>query len=104
PTRPTVPVAAAASAPPPVWRRTEGAASAFYRRENQGESRGKLSGGLPDHLKAAPRATAGDPEEPHAFFIGMNDGTIWLSADGGESFRQIVGGLPSVSSIRVAHA
>jgi hypothetical protein len=32
----------------------------------------------------------------------MTDGTIWLSDDGGESFRQILGGLPSVSSIRVA--
>jgi photosystem II stability/assembly factor-like uncharacterized protein len=104
PARPKVLFTAAASVPPPFWRRPEGAASAFYRSENQGESWEKLSGGLPDHLKAAPRATAGDLEEPNAFFIGMNDGTIWSSADGGESFRQIVGGLPSVSSIRVAHA
>jgi len=33
----------------------------------------------------------------------MTDGTIWLSENGGESFRPIVGGLPSVFSIRVAH-
>jgi photosystem II stability/assembly factor-like uncharacterized protein len=101
--RPKVLFTAAASVPPPFWRRPEGAASAFYRSENQGESWERLSGGLPGHFKAAPRATAGDPEEPNAFFVGMNDGTIWSSADGGESFRQIVGGLPSVSSIRVAH-
>jgi photosystem II stability/assembly factor-like uncharacterized protein len=104
PARPKVLFTAAASVPPPFWRRPEGAASAFYRSENQGESWEKLSGGLPDHLKAAPRATAGDPEEPNGFFIGMNDGTIWCSTDGGESFHQIVGGLPSISSIRVAHA
>ncbi len=102
PARPNVLFSAAAAVPPPLWRRPEGARAAFYRSDNQGESWQRLSGGLPDHFKAAPRATAGDPEEPNAFFIGMTDGTIWLSEDGGESFRQVLGGLPSVSSIRVA--
>jgi len=104
PARPKVLFSAAAAVPPPLWRRPEGAQSAFYRSENQGESWERMSGGLPDNFTAAPRATAGDPEEPNAFFVGMTDGTIWLSQDGGESFRQILGGLPSVSSIRVAHA
>jgi photosystem II stability/assembly factor-like uncharacterized protein len=102
PARPNVLFSAAAAVPPPLWRRPEGAGAAFYRSENQGESWQRLSGGLPDHFKAAPRGTAGDPEEPNAFFVGMTDGTIWLSEDGGESFRQVLGGLPSVSSIRVA--
>ena len=104
PARPQVLFTAAASVPPPLWRRPEGAASAFYRSENQGKSWQRLSGGLPDHFKAAPRAVAGDPEESDVFFVGMNDGSIWSSADGGESFHQILGGLPSISSIRVAHA
>jgi len=104
PARPKVFFSAAAAVPPPLWRRPEGAATAFYRSENQGESWQRLSGGLPDHFKAAPRATAGDPEEPNAFLVGMNDGSIWLSGDGGESFGQILGGLPSVLSIRVAHS
>ena len=47
---------------------------------------------------------ASPPSQHRSWVIGMNDGTIWSSADSGESFRQIVGGLPSVSSIRVAHA
>ena len=104
PARPDLLFTAAAAVPPPLWRRPEGAGTKFYRSENQGKSWHGLSGGLPDHFKAAPRATAGDPEEPNAFFIGMNDGTVWLSEDGGESFRQILGGLPPVSSIRVTHA
>ena len=87
---------------PAIWRRVK-ARIAFFRSEDQGESWRRLSGGLPDHFKAAPRATAGDPEEADAFFVGMTDGTIWLSEDGGESFRQILGGLPSVFSIRVAY-
>jgi photosystem II stability/assembly factor-like uncharacterized protein len=103
PARPKILFSAAAAVPPPFWRRAEGAASAFFRSEDQGESWRRLSGGLPDHFNAAPRATAGDPEEADAFFVGMSDGTVWLSEDGGESFRQIVGGLPSVMSIRVAY-
>jgi len=103
PARPKVLYTAAAAVPPPFWRRSEGAAAAFYRSENQGETWERLTGGLPDHLKAGPRGTAGDTEAPNAFFVGMTDGTIWLSEDSGESFRQILGGLPSVSSIRVAH-
>jgi photosystem II stability/assembly factor-like uncharacterized protein len=103
PARPKVLFSAAAAVPPPFWRRPEGAAAAFVRSDDQGESWRRLSGGLPEHFKAAPRATAGDPEEADAFFVGMTDGTIWLSENGGESFRQIVGGLPSVFSIRVAN-
>jgi photosystem II stability/assembly factor-like uncharacterized protein len=103
PKRPQVLFTAAAAVPPPFWRRPEGAASAFYRSENQGASWQKLSGGLPEHLKAAPRATAGDPEDPNMVFVGMSDGAIWMSEDGGESFRQILADLPQVMSIRVTH-
>jgi hypothetical protein len=36
-------------------------------------------------------------------FVGMTDGTVWVSEDGGESFVCIVEGLNQVTSIRVAH-
>jgi hypothetical protein len=58
---------------------------------------------LPEHFKDGPRATAGDPEDPSAFFVGMTDGTVWMSEDGGESFRQILSDLPQATSIRIAH-
>ena len=101
PARPRVLFTAAAAVPPPFWRRPEGAGSAFYRSENQGDSWERLSGGLPSHFKAAPRAVAGDPEEPNSFFVGMTDGTVWMSEDGGDSFRQILSDLPHVTSIRI---
>ena len=103
PARPKLLFTAAAAVPPPFWRRPEGACSAFYRSENQGDSWERLSGGLPEHFKAAPRAVAGDAEDPNGFFVGMTDGTVWLSENGGESFRQILIDLPQVTSIRVAH-
>jgi len=99
--RPQVLFTAAAEVPPPSWRRPEGANSAFFRSENQGKNWERLKGGLPAHFKAAPRATAGDPVDPEAFFAGMTDGSVWLSEDGGESFKEIVTGLPGVQSITV---
>jgi photosystem II stability/assembly factor-like uncharacterized protein len=102
PARPRVLFTAAAAVPPPLWRRPEGADGAFYRSEDQGQSWTHLTGGLPAHLYAAPRALAGDPADPDAVFVGMSDGTVWLSEDGGESFRPILDGLPAVRSLCVA--
>jgi len=103
PARPRVLFTAAMAVPPPFWRRPEGADTAFYRSENQGLSWKRLSGGLPEYFTAASRALCGDAEEPDAFFAGMTDGTVWVSGDGGESFRQILGGLPQIGSIGVTH-
>ena len=102
PSRPNVLFTAAAEVPPPGWRRPEGANAGFFRSENQGKSWDRLSGGLP-YFKAAPRAVAGDPDDPNAFFVGMTDGTVWMTEDGGESFTQIISGLGQVLSLRPAH-
>ena len=103
PKHPNVLFTAAAAGPPPSWREGPGASTAFYRSENQGDSWERLSGGLPSHFKAGPRAVAGDPEEPETFFVGMTDGSVWMSADGGDSFRPILQGLPQLTSIRASH-
>jgi hypothetical protein len=103
PSRPRVLITAAAAVPPPFWRRPEGADAGFYRSEDQGESWRRLSGGLPEYFKAAPRAVAGDAEDPDSFFVGMTDGAIWMTADGGDSFKQIIAGMPQVTSIRVGY-
>jgi photosystem II stability/assembly factor-like uncharacterized protein len=103
PKHPNVLFTAAAAGPPPSWREEQGACSVFYRSENQGDSWERLSGGLPSHFKAGPRAVAGDPEEPETFLVGMTDGSVWMSADGGDSFRPILQGLPQLTSIRASH-
>jgi photosystem II stability/assembly factor-like uncharacterized protein len=102
PKRPSVLYTAAAEVPPPGWRtRPEGANAGFFRSEDQGRSWRRLKGGLPATLKGGPRATSGDPEDPDTFFVGLTDGSVWMSEDGGESFRQILSGLPEVSSLKV---
>jgi hypothetical protein len=111
PLRPEVVLTAAAAVPPPGWSRPEGAHSAIYRSGDQARTWQRLTGGLPDELSAAPRAVAGDPSDANVVCVGMTDGTVWLTEDGGESFRAAVrmpmprdGGRASgVSSLRVIH-
>lgn len=101
PKRPNLLYTAAAEVPPPSWGRDIGANAAFFRSENRGRSWEQLKGGLPELLRPAPRAVAGDPEDPDAMFVGMMDGSVWMSENGGESFRQIVTGLPAIGNITV---
>ncbi|HEX2386433.1 MAG TPA: hypothetical protein VHL99_07710, partial [Candidatus Binatia bacterium] len=103
PSRPKIIFTAAAAVPPPFWRRAEGADTGFYRSDDRGDTWRRLSGGLPEHFTAAPRAVAGDAEDPNCFLFGMNDGSVWMTEDAGESFDRILAGLPRVMSIRVAH-
>lgn len=103
PSRPEVLFTAGAAVAPPFWRRPEGAAAGFYRSESQGKQWERLSGGLPEQIKPAPRATAGDFADPNAFLVGLTDGAIWESNDGGESFARVAEGLPPIVSLRVAH-
>ncbi|MBV9602774.1 MAG: hypothetical protein JOZ87_38780 [Chloroflexi bacterium] len=102
---------AAASVPPPGWSRPEGARSAIYRSADQGKTWTRLTGGLPEDIAAAPRAVAGDAHDPDAVCIGMTDGTVWLTEDGGDSFRPALQ-MPTrganarasgVTSLRVVH-
>jgi len=103
PSRPNVLLTAAAAVPPPAWRRGESANAGVFRSENQGRSWQRLTVGLPEQINAAPRVVAGDPEDADAVYVGFIDGTVWMSEDSGESFRQVISGLPPVRSILVTH-
>lgn len=110
--RPRTVFTAAAAVPPPGWSRPEGAHSAVYRSLDQGRQWARLTGGLPEDLPAAPRAVAGDPSDAETVCVGMTDGTVWLTEDGGESFRPALkmptpsAGLRAagVSSLRLLNA
>jgi photosystem II stability/assembly factor-like uncharacterized protein len=93
---------AAAEVPPGMWRRPQGANSKFFRSDDQGKSWNELAGGLPEHMSAAPRATTARPDRAGSVLVGMNDGTIWMTTDHGESFKQIATGLPPVYGIAIS--
>lgn len=99
--KPKILFTAAAEVPPPFWRRPEGANAAFYRSEDQGDSWARLAGGLP--TGPAPRIVAGDPEHANTILAGLTDGSVWMTEDGGESFRTAVQGLPHVTGLRIAY-
>ena len=67
-------------------------------------------------MTAAPRAAASDPEDADVFFMGTfpgrawhaapgqkRAGTLWMMENGGESFRQILDGIPAINSLLVVH-
>lgn len=103
--RPDVLFTAGAESSPPTWsKRPTGANSAFYRSVDQGRTWTQLTGGLPEVIREAARATAGDAQDPDAFFVGLNNGSIWGTRDSGENFEQVVTGLPPVGALTVARA
>jgi len=58
-----------------------------------------LTGGLPDRIGPAPRSIAIDPADPDKVYIGLNDGEIWATGDGGDNFSRLAEGLPPVLGI-----
>ncbi len=99
PARPRVLFVAGSELPPPWWRRPEGANTGFYRSEDQGRSWEELRGGVTEHFHAGPRAIAIDPADPDTVAVSLTDGRVWLTEDGGESFRQILSDLPSAAGL-----
>ena len=51
--------------------------------------------GLPEVITAGARCTAMDPEARNAVLYGFSDGTVYMTENGGESFRKIVDGHPT---------
>jgi photosystem II stability/assembly factor-like uncharacterized protein len=92
--QPSVLYTAASEGDPSAWaRRPEGATAGFYRSDDGGGTWRRLTGGLPDPMHPAPVCVAGDPGDPGSFYVGMMDGTVWLTEDGGDSFEIAVEGI-----------
>jgi photosystem II stability/assembly factor-like uncharacterized protein len=104
PERPRVVFTASAAVPPPGWSQPEGARSAVYRSTDQARTWNRLEGGLPDDIRAAPRAVAGDPVDADFVSVGMTDGTLWTTEDGGESFTAAVKLSAGIASLRVVQS
>lgn len=82
---------------PGLWRkRPEGAMSQFYRSLDAGRSWQRLTEGVPDHLHGAARAVSVAPDDPDTVFVGLTDGTVWLSENGGDSFEQVAQGATAI--------
>ena len=103
PDKPNVLFTAASAGPPMTWRGPQGANAGFFRSDDQGKHWSLLSGGLPETILPAPRAVTGDPHAAGTFLTGMTDGSVYMTRDFGESFKQIVSGLPSIFGLSIVH-
>jgi len=86
---------------PGGWAKPEPPGVAFARSEDQGETWQILPHAVPDGFRPVPRGLVADLDALDVCYAGMTDGSVWMSADDGEHFEQIVGGLPPVHSLAV---
>lgn len=77
---------------------------AVHRTDDAGESWKRLDVGLPDHeYNAVLRdAAAVDTAEPTGVYFGTRGGSVYASADEGESFIEVASHLPDVLCVRAA--
>lgn len=105
PDTPNVLFTAGANGSPRGWETPPlGADTYVYRSKDQGRSWERLTGGLPETIMAGPRAMCGDPMDAQTAMVGLVDGTVWATRDGGDSFECLLAGLPPVNGLSVIHA
>ncbi|MBV1706393.1 MAG: glycoside hydrolase [Hyphomicrobiales bacterium] len=78
-----------------------GGHAALWTSSNAGSSWRACSNGLPDdaYFGVLRQAMAADRLEPAGIYIGASNGTLFASADEGESFMTLAENLPVISSI-----
>jgi len=91
----------AATDDPTFWDRPEGAQAALYRSIQQGQNWEKLSQGLPITFNAMLRSVTINPARPDSVYAGTDDGELFASEDGGDSWHLIAKGLPPIRTLKV---
>ena len=86
-----------------VWPRTcPGGRPAVFRSRNGGRGWVRLTRGFPEKhgwFTVFRQAMTCDAQEPVGLYLGTSTGEIWVSADEGESWRQVAAHLPQVLSV-----
>jgi hypothetical protein len=77
---------------------------AVHRTDDAGGSWRRLSNGLPtrEYNSVLRDAAAVDTAEPAGVYFGTRGGTVYASADEGETFHEVVAHLPDVLCVRAA--
>lgn len=76
----------------------------MHRTDDAGATWKRLATGLPEgEYNSVLRDAAGvDSAEPAGVYFGTRGGTVYASADEGETFAEVVGHLPDVLCVRAA--
>jgi photosystem II stability/assembly factor-like uncharacterized protein len=77
---------------------------AVHRTDDAGGTWKRLSTGLPGHEynSVLRDAASVDTAEPAGVYFGTRGGTVYASADEGETFTEVIGHLPDVLCVRAA--
>lgn len=76
--------------PPGAWFRPgAGAETAIYTSDDFGASWRRVRQGLPDDERWGTWAFAGDPADADHAYLGLFDGRIWATTDGGDTFSEV---------------
>ncbi|MBV8083270.1 MAG: hypothetical protein JO247_00500 [Chloroflexi bacterium] len=87
-----------------MFAQTGGAHAGVLRTDDFGETWKRLKNGLADDNPYMISGLDVSPEDPDVVFATFTDGTVYVSQDGGDSWRQIISGLDRVFGVRVALA
>ena len=105
PTKPNVFYTAVANGSPRMWRaRPSGAESAVLMTKDGGESWEKLGKGLEETERTFAEALVFDPADPDRLYAGLQNGHLYTSADGGDSWAKLDVEVSSVLDIKCTHA
>ncbi|HET7873941.1 MAG TPA: glycosyl hydrolase [Methylomirabilota bacterium] len=89
-----------------VWPRTSpGGRPAVYRTRNGGRSWERQDQGLPRArawLTVKRQAFAADARDPVGLYFGTTGGEVWMSADEGKRWREVIRHLPEILSVSAA--
>ena len=106
PTNPNVFYTAVANGSPRMWRkRSDGAAeSAIIRTKDGGASWEKLEKGIEEARQTFAEALVFDPADPDRLYAGLQNGHLYTSEDGGDSWAPLDVEVSSVLDMKCTHA
>ena len=105
PAKPDIFYTAVANGSPRMWRkRDSGAESAVIRTRDGGASWEKLTNGIEETQQTFAEALVFDPADPDRLYAGLQNGHLYTSENGGDSWTKLDIEVSSVLDLQCTHA